>query len=73
MQCTFQACGHTISCWYDDDGLEDDGLELTEELSERLAEEAESRARALIPQDYVSGELNCLIGDTEIRGWWRTT
>lgn len=44
--------------------------ELTPELEEALREEAESRAKHCINEGYHSGELNCLYGEEEIRGWW---
>jgi hypothetical protein len=44
--------------------------ELTDEIKQTLETEAEERAKAMIIEGYVSGELNCLIGDNEVRGWW---
>lgn len=62
---TLEACGHTIAFWYDIGKRE-----LTDDLKERLTEEAEQRTRAMISEDYRSGELNCCFEDGEVRGWW---
>ena len=62
----FVACAHRVTWWYD---CEDH--EVTDELRERLENEAEERARHCIAEDYVSGELCCLVGgEHELRGWW---
>lgn len=62
-------CAHRVSFWYDIGERE-----LTDELRERLGEEAESRAKECIIEGCISGELNCLYDDgsedAEIRGWW---
>lgn len=61
-----EVCAHTVEFWY-----ELDDLELSDELENCLAEEAEEHAKALIVEGYRSGELNCLWGgEREIRGWW---
>lgn len=61
-----EVCCHRILFWYDLITLKQ-----TDELKERLTEEAESRAKACIVDGCRSGELNCLWeGETEVRGWW---
>jgi hypothetical protein len=44
--------------------------ELSPELEELLEEAAEERAKFCINDGYHSGDLNCVYGDEEIRGWW---
>lgn len=65
-----EVCCHRVPFWYDVTGYE-----LTDELQERLTEEAEERAQASIIEGYRSGELNCYYvfpdeTEGEIRGWW---
>jgi hypothetical protein len=43
---------------------------LTRDLRRDLTREGRQRAKHLIGQGYRSGDLNCLCGDEEIRGWW---
>ena len=62
---TVEVCCHTVKFWYDIGRRK-----LTDELKERLTEEAESRAKDRINADYHSGDLNCLYNDAEISGWW---
>jgi len=60
-------CAHTVSWSYEVHDLEE-----TEELRNRLEEEAESRAKEMIIIGNNCGELNCLwMGEVEIRGWWQ--
>lgn len=46
-----------------------DGVELTDELKERLEQEARERAEYLIKGDYREGELNYEDEDHQISGW----
>jgi hypothetical protein len=60
-------CAHHVKYSY----WGEHAFELTDEIKARLETEAEDRAKAMITEGYVSGELNCLIGDDEeVRGWW---
>lgn len=63
-------CAHRVAYSYW--GIEG---EITDELKERLEQEAEERAKSQINEDFVGGELNCIFdfgeGETEIRGWWK--
>ena len=62
-----EVCTYRVNYRYD---LEE--LELTDELQGRLDAEAEKRAKACIIIDgTTSGELNCVVDDRELRGWWR--
>ena len=64
-----EVCCHCVAFRYSDIASD-----LTIELEEALAEEAEERATALIPQGYHSGELVFIGGadseEEEIFGWW---
>lgn len=65
-----EAMGHRISYYY---RLDD--AELTDELKGQLDEEAERRAREMVAQDYIGGELNCTFiwndgEEQEFSGWW---
>ena len=67
---TLQACGHTIAYWWDIPANR-----MSDEVRERLDAEAENRSRAMIVEDYSSGELNSLFpqddgGEDEFSGWW---
>lgn len=44
--------------------------ELTDELEAELTEHGEERAKFCIIDGCRSGDLNCLHGEEEIRGWW---
>ena len=66
-----EVCCHRISYWWDMDGVEIDPAEYSdEEVRERLQEEAESRAKTCLTDGCSSGELCCVIGETELHGWW---
>jgi hypothetical protein len=41
------------------------------DLAKSLDEEAESRARAMIQEGYISGELNYESEEVNCRGWWQ--
>jgi hypothetical protein len=63
---TLCACGHYIDWWY-----AIDGVHMTDEVRTALEEAAEERARECLAEDYISGELNCVIGgEREVGGWW---
>jgi hypothetical protein len=57
-------CAHRVSYWY-----EWDGRRVKPDVAV-LEEAAEERAKECIIDGNVSGELNCLIDDKEVRGWW---
>jgi len=59
-------CCHRIEFRYDIGRLRPNAKTL-----ERLEDEARNRARELIIDGCGQGELNCLAGGKEIRGWWR--
>lgn len=65
------ACQHRISFWY-----EIGRAILTETDLEYLEAEAEERARAMIAEDYHSGQLCCALTspvrqvEREFYGWW---
>jgi len=67
-----EVCCHCISWWYDLDNLK-----LTDEIQERLAEEAEERAQHDLIEGCPTGGLNCLYhgddapGGVEICGGWQ--
>ena len=42
----------------------------TDELKTLLTEEAETRAKTCIVEDYVEGELNYETDDLQLSGWW---
>ncbi len=64
-----EVCCHCVTFRY-----WDIASNLTVELEEALAEEAEERATSLIPQGYHSGELDFVCPEDgeqeEIFGWW---
>jgi hypothetical protein len=65
------ACGHYIDFYYRDVPTNSDS-----QLTDYLDEMAEERARELIADDYVEGELCCCYLDDndkehEYRGWWK--
>lgn len=62
---TIQVFAHTVAYryWNID-------VPITDETREALKEQAEERAKALIAEEFIEGELNCTIGEREIRGWW---
>ena len=66
-----RAMGHTISYWYE---IWDAELDIDDQLKESLEEQAEDRAREMIAEDYIQGELNAYYvhddNDYEINGWW---
>jgi len=43
---------------------------ITDEIKEIMNEEAESRAKDMIIEDYTSGELNLENDEYSFRGWW---
>lgn len=64
---TISVCAHRVQYSY-----EIESIDITDELKEVLEAEAESRAKAMIIEGYVQGELNCVWeGETEIGGWWK--
>lgn len=63
---TVEVCAHTVSFSY-----WNSPVDITRDVEEILEEEAESRAKEMINQGCRQGELNCLVNDDEIRGWWR--
>lgn len=62
-----EACCHRIDFYYD---IGDQ--ELSEEDLADLESEAEDRAKTMIVDGYISGELCYLLrdDDTELHGWW---
>ena len=70
----FEACGHTITFHYDLRGVPNSD---DQEVIDRLTVEAEERARTMIADECVAGELNALIpvdgpdGHMEVGGWWQ--
>jgi len=62
---TIEICAHRVSYSY-----WSSPVEITDEVASLLEEEAESRSKALITEGYRAGELNCLVNDHEVRGWW---
>ena len=64
---TFSACGHRIAFYFDVEGCR-----ISEENRKEFFEAAEERARAMIAEDYTSGEL-CWYDpqrEREFTGWW---
>lgn len=62
-----RVCAHTISFWYDISQLG----EPSPNSKHALEQEAARRSKEMITDDYVAGELNCVVNnDKEIRGWW---
>lgn len=60
-------CAHNVIYSY-----EVEGIEITLGLQGALQREAEERAKTMINEGYVSGELNCIWqGEHEVRGWWQ--
>lgn len=49
-----------------------DSYQDTDELKTQLTEEAESRAKTQIIEDYVEGELNYETDNLQLSGWWTT-
>jgi len=69
VEAEVSVCMHDVAIRYWDIPLAAQDLS---DLQPLLIEEGERRAAELIPQGYHSGELNCLIAETdcEVRGWW---
>jgi len=59
-----RVCAHDVRFWYK--GEEP----ITDEIKEIMNEEAESRAKDMIIEDYTSGELNLENDEYSFRGWW---
>lgn len=66
---TVHVCAHTVkfNYWGTIDPYQD-----TDELKTQLDEEAESRARTQIVENYVEGELNYETHNLQLSGWWTT-
>lgn len=67
---TVETCCHRVAFRY-----WDFRAVLTDELQQRLTEDAEERAKQCIIEGCHSGDLNCLYitptgRELEIRGWW---
>jgi hypothetical protein len=58
-------CAHRVTFRY-----WDFKCELTDEVKELLEEGAEERAKECIIEGYVEGELNTVVDEEEVRGWW---
>lgn len=66
---TVKVCCHRVTYRYETENLtftEDN----VKDITERLETETESRAKEMINEGNNCGELNCLIGEIEVRGWW---
>jgi len=65
---TVHVCAHNVSFWYRGPAP------ITEELKERLNNEAEERARECINEECVQGELHYMTPDNkeiQYSGWWK--
>jgi hypothetical protein len=63
---TVHVCAHEVSFWFKGD------KPITDELKERLTEEAEERSKSQIIEGYVQGELNYEDEECSYTGWWTT-
>jgi len=57
-------CANRVTFWFSGND------EITEELKLRLNEEALSRAKQMINENYVSGELHYEDDEVSFHGWW---
>ena len=66
---TIEVCAHYVEWWF-----EIWETPQTDELRKQVEHEAESRAKEMINEGYVQGELCSVIDDEdfiEARGWWK--
>jgi len=61
---TVHVCAHYVPFYYDLP------REVTDEEKKFLINEAESRAKSQIVEDYIEGELNYESETLSCRGWW---
>lgn len=54
---TIEILQHKISYWYDND--------------QEMPESEQDYVKHMIEEGYNEGELNCVVGDEEVRGWWK--
>ena len=57
-----EVCAHRVNlCWRNITG---------EVTDDQLEQEGEERAKMMINEGYICGELNHYTGDTSANGWW---